>query len=63
MANQFVVQLKNEPGAMASLAEALAADLRVLLLSSGEAAGRLVAPPTAYSAKPPMLRPGEPLDL
>jgi hypothetical protein len=25
MANQFVVQLKNEPGAMASLAEALAA--------------------------------------
>lgn len=33
MANQFVVQLKNEPGAMASLAEALAArgvDLRAI---------------------------------
>jgi hypothetical protein len=33
MANQFVVQLKNEPGAMASLAEALASrgvDLRAI---------------------------------
>jgi hypothetical protein len=33
MANQFVVQLKNEPGAMATLAEALAAggvDLRAI---------------------------------
>ena len=33
MANQFVVQLKNEPGAMANLAEALAArgvDLRAI---------------------------------
>ena len=33
MANQFVVQLNNEPGAMASLAEALAArgvDLRAI---------------------------------
>jgi hypothetical protein len=33
MANQFVVQLKNEPGAMAALAEALAArgvDLRAI---------------------------------
>lgn len=33
MANQFVVQLKNEPGAMASLAEAIAAagiDLRAI---------------------------------
>ena len=33
MANQFVVQLKNEPGAMATLAEAIAArgiDLRAI---------------------------------
>ncbi|NJC05522.1 transcription-repair coupling factor (superfamily II helicase) [Sphingomonas kaistensis] len=49
--------------ALRHLAEALGEGRRVLLVSSGEAAGRLLAPPSAYSAKPPMLRPGEPLDL
>lgn len=49
--------------ALRRLAEALGENRRVLLVSSGEAAGRLVAPPTAYSAKPPLLQPGEPLDL
>jgi transcription-repair coupling factor (superfamily II helicase) len=49
--------------ALRHLAEALGEGRRVLLVSSGEAAGRLVAPPSAYAAQPPLLRPGEAIDL
>lgn len=45
MARQFVVQLKNEPGAMASLAEALAArgvDLRAIGGGSMEDSGHVI---------------------
>ncbi len=45
MAKQFVVQLKNEPGAMASLAEALAArgvDLRAIGGGSMEDSGHVI---------------------
>nr|WP_314443301.1 TRCF domain-containing protein [uncultured Sphingomonas sp.] len=49
--------------ALRHLAEALADGRPVLLVSSGEAAGRLIAPPDAFVARPPLLRPGQPLDL
>lgn len=49
--------------ALRHLAEALEEGRSVLLVSSGEAAGRLLAPPSAFRAKPPMLRPGDALDL
>ena len=49
--------------ALRHLAEALAEDRPVLLVSSGEAAGRLVARPEAYRAKPPLLRVGDALEF
>lgn len=49
--------------ALRHLAEALEEDRPVLLISSGEAAGRLIAPPAAYRAKPPVLRTGDKLDF
>ncbi|WP_300975491.1 helicase-related protein [Sphingomonas sp. LHG3406-1] len=48
--------------ALRHLAEALADDRPVLLISSGEAAGRLLAPPDAYVARPPILTPGDAID-
>ncbi|GAA4002392.1 helicase-related protein [Sphingomonas humi] len=45
------------------LAEAVRDERPVLLVSSGEAAGRLVAPPAAFVAKPPLLSCGDRFDL
>ncbi|WP_338503030.1 helicase-related protein [Sphingomonas kaistensis] len=49
--------------ALRHLAEALAEDRPVLLVSSGEAAGRLIARPEAYIGKPPVLSVGDKLDF
>ncbi|WP_426266775.1 helicase-related protein [Sphingomonas sp. LHG3443-2] len=49
--------------ALRHLADALKEDRPVLLVSSGEAAGRLIAAPDAYFAKPPVLSTGDALDL
>lgn len=49
--------------ALRHLAEAIEEDRPVLLVSSGEAAGRLIAPPTAFHAIPPVLRLGDQLDF
>ena len=53
MAKQFVVQLKNEPGAMASLAEALAergVDLRAIGGGSMGESGHLIMTTADYDA-------------
>jgi transcription-repair coupling factor (superfamily II helicase) len=45
------------------LAEGVADNRRIVLVSSGEAAGRLIPPPAAFRGRPPLLRVGEQLDL
>jgi transcription-repair coupling factor (superfamily II helicase) len=49
--------------ALRHLSEALADDRPVLLVSSGEAAGRLLAPPQAFVGKPPVLSVGDKFDF
>jgi transcription-repair coupling factor (superfamily II helicase) len=45
------------------LREALASGKKVLLVSSGEAAGRLLPKPEEFTGRPPLLKLGEALDL
>ena len=42
--------------------EALEEGRKILLVSSGEAAGRLLPPPAAFNAQPPLLKVGERID-
>jgi transcription-repair coupling factor (superfamily II helicase) len=45
------------------LAEGVADDRKIILVSSAEAAGRLLPPPQVFAGRPPLLRVGEELDL
>ncbi len=49
--------------ALRTVREGLADGRRIRLISSGEAAGRLLAPPAAYEAQPPLLEVGDTIDL
>lgn len=49
--------------ALRTLREGVAAGRRIRLISSGEAAGRLLAPPEAYDASPPSVKVGDAIDL